>query len=680
MKRGPSSTIFDVSAKRIKLNGTQGTFAQTRYRTLPPAKQRGTKTRHTDYVYCRTCKMSHAQRSGQGMHPAVSFLLQQDGNEDNQKSDAWLRARCSKATGTFYASCLPKNHSSFNEHTTRTGAFLGKLNLALPFKGNDATRHGERFEDTAIEVYRHLVNNDTIQSFGLLEHPYASWLGASPDGITNGGIAIEVKCPYFRWLKKDGLYPMYYYPQPQLVMDIAGVEVAHFIQFKPPVIHKVKKGTKMIRDRYTHAMKEIPIYEKVYEDNVERMLMHGHDKSRYKEPMVISVVEVLRNRKFFRSNLKHVESMWKLVTQVYKDNLVPLGNANMIRALHSDRMSLSQFVVRLHMAFRREGLMPIDYVRLVKGDGPLRDMSTIHDALGGTRNLKMGLSRFNLGKAMQEEIPVLGKLYNQCFGETALAALGYDFTKSDPPPYYSKAKVKVALKKALARLPTKQHGVLERLAVQNKLNQNVHNRMTLALHLDSPIVDDLTAFCTANNVPFVSVTEEGQTEPVTTRAFDLDKVKHFVKRKNAVPLAEKLLDFEEGDDTRIEPETIGTTIYYRCGDYAYNPRNLHPTNLNYFGGKHGLPKATCTTVRSSPRGRGATPIYPIASNATRSIAPGRVAQPTDMMALFSASQNPSSASSKPQLRRPSVSSTASAPSLQPLDMMAQFQASLKSGH
>ena len=613
------------------------------YRTLPT-----TTTATTTIAFCQTCKLGHARLGSSPIHPAVAYLLAQGGNEDNQKSDAWLRARCSKATGTFFASCLPKNHSNFNAYSPRTCAFLEKLNLALPFKGNDATRHGVRFEDTALEVYRQLVNNDTVQSFGLLSHSYVSWLGGSPDGVTNGGIVLEVKCPYYRWLKKESLYPAYYYPQPQLIMDIVGLEVAHFIQFKPPVIRKKVVGTKQVRDRYTQQMKAVNVYEKVYEDNVARMLEHGHDETKYVEPLIISVVEVLRNRRFFHANVKHVDALWKEIVKVYKDNLVPLGDANMIRALYADRMSLAQYVVRLHLAFRLAGLPVVDYVGLVRQEPTLRDMSTVLIDTTCRLSAYAGAPF----KAMREEITRLRDFYRTTHNVSELADLNFEFSGNNPPPYYAKKSVAA------------------RLSTYPNLNVDVR-RLTRYLHLDAPVVENVASFCLANNIPYksVKVTDDAQ-EPVTERAFDVDAIKTLLKRKSAVPLAENLLDFTLPHQSRVEPASIGTTIYYRCGGYVYNPQRLKPTNLGSFGSRHGLPmrpqlpKRTAVVAVAQPRQVG-------------------VAQPPDMMAQFrKAQQQPSQVgsarlSASRQVGSARLSASRQVGSARPSDMMQLYQQALK---
>ena len=72
----------------------------------------------------------------------------------------------------------------------------GKI-FPQPFPSNAAMQWGCRFEDLAAATYER-ENHVKIHEYGLLVHPQDHWLGASPDGITEYGVAIEIKCPYSR--------------------------------------------------------------------------------------------------------------------------------------------------------------------------------------------------------------------------------------------------------------------------------------------------------------------------------------------------------------------------------------------------------------------------------------------------------------------------------------------------
>jgi hypothetical protein len=57
------------------------------------------------------------------------------------------------------------------------------------------------------------------------------WLGGSPDGVTESGKLVEIKCPMMREIKAE--VPEHYMPQLQLCMEILDLETCDFIQYKP---------------------------------------------------------------------------------------------------------------------------------------------------------------------------------------------------------------------------------------------------------------------------------------------------------------------------------------------------------------------------------------------------------------------------------------------------------------
>jgi hypothetical protein len=61
-----------------------------------------------------------------------------------------------------------------------------------------------------------------------------NWLGGSPDGITESGKLLEIKCPLRRKITDE--VPEHYMPQLQLLMEILNLEECDFIQYKPEEI------------------------------------------------------------------------------------------------------------------------------------------------------------------------------------------------------------------------------------------------------------------------------------------------------------------------------------------------------------------------------------------------------------------------------------------------------------
>ena len=103
--------------------------------------------------------------------------------------------------------------------------------MGKPFTGNEATRWGQYYEDIAIAKYEQVYNKKNYE-FGLIPHPTIPWLGGSPDGITEDGILLEVKCPLRRQIKM-GEIPQHYVGQVLMNLEVCELETAHFIEYKP---------------------------------------------------------------------------------------------------------------------------------------------------------------------------------------------------------------------------------------------------------------------------------------------------------------------------------------------------------------------------------------------------------------------------------------------------------------
>ncbi len=108
-----------------------------------------------------------------------------------------------------------------------------------PFNGNDATRHGEKYESEAIEKFKlmfpHVTVRDDVSMITHAEFPEEMFF--SPDGVSVEGDLLEVKCPFSR--KINGSIPRNYISQVQYGMHVMNSHGEHignkcyFIQYKP---------------------------------------------------------------------------------------------------------------------------------------------------------------------------------------------------------------------------------------------------------------------------------------------------------------------------------------------------------------------------------------------------------------------------------------------------------------
>lgn len=86
---------------------------------------------------------------------------------------------------------------------------------------------GVRYEPVACEIYS-LKSNSVVSEYGVIQHPEHTFLGASPDGINNLGVMLEIKCVYKR--KIDGKIPEQYMCQIQGQLEICNLEECDYFE------------------------------------------------------------------------------------------------------------------------------------------------------------------------------------------------------------------------------------------------------------------------------------------------------------------------------------------------------------------------------------------------------------------------------------------------------------------
>ena len=141
-----------------------------------------------------------------------------------QRSDEWLKLRGNMLTASDAATAI-----GVNPYEKPVGLILKKCGHNK-FTGNEFTAHGNKYEDEARDIYCERYN-EISHEIGLFPHPEYTWLGGSPDGITESGKLVEIKCPLKRMITPE--VPVYYMPQLQLLMEILDLDEAVFIQYKP---------------------------------------------------------------------------------------------------------------------------------------------------------------------------------------------------------------------------------------------------------------------------------------------------------------------------------------------------------------------------------------------------------------------------------------------------------------
>lgn len=123
--------------------------------------------------------------------------------------------------------------------------------------------HGVHYEDEARDVYSAQMG-EVVHEVGIIRHPVYPFIGGSPDGITESGKLIEIKCPSGS-LRKD--IPTYYIPQVQLCMEVLDLEECDYMEYKPD--NKMLKIINIKRDREWFS-KALPVFKEFWNTVIER--------------------------------------------------------------------------------------------------------------------------------------------------------------------------------------------------------------------------------------------------------------------------------------------------------------------------------------------------------------------------------------------------------------------------
>lgn len=179
------------------------------------------------------------------MHPQVQELLNRP--QPEQRSEEWYLARKGRITASAVASLLTRTkeccesyvkefhlEDTFEYDNRCCNPYSSKRQFTLDkcksrFTASQATVWGCKYESVAIDIYSKNHGVKVIE-FGLLAHKDLDYIGASPDGITEDGIMIEIKCPFRR--KITGITPLYYWQQVQIQLEVCDLEYCDFVEYE----------------------------------------------------------------------------------------------------------------------------------------------------------------------------------------------------------------------------------------------------------------------------------------------------------------------------------------------------------------------------------------------------------------------------------------------------------------
>lgn len=172
---------------------------------------------------CTVAIVTHRMTLMKKWRDQLIHLSQNPGIE--QRTPAWYAARHELTTASDVSAAIGGKSGSNKDFLVKKA---GGLEEQRSFCGSaPPLKWGVMFEPVANAIYSKRLGVE-VHEFGLLRHPTISHIGASPDGINDMGVMLEIKCPYSRSI--DGTVPSAYVAQIQCQLDVCGLDECDFFQ------------------------------------------------------------------------------------------------------------------------------------------------------------------------------------------------------------------------------------------------------------------------------------------------------------------------------------------------------------------------------------------------------------------------------------------------------------------
>lgn len=141
-----------------------------------------------------------------------------------QRSDEWFELRKNIITASDFAQAFGEAKFGTQKQffQKKCGFEETQFDSSLP-----PLKWGIMFEPVAARIYQNRFECE-LHDFGLIQHPRYNYFGASPDGITDYGIMVEIKCPYRRVI--TGEVPTQYFYQVQGQLDVCGLQECDYLE------------------------------------------------------------------------------------------------------------------------------------------------------------------------------------------------------------------------------------------------------------------------------------------------------------------------------------------------------------------------------------------------------------------------------------------------------------------
>lgn len=260
-----------------------------------------------------------------------------------QRSDEWFSVRKNLITSSDMAQALNKGKfGSQKEFLIKKINNLVENNNTYIQSDNPALLWGVKYEEVANKLYmkRNRVN---VFEFGLIKHPTIDFFGASPDGISELGIMLEIKCPFKR--KIDGSIPEQYWMQIQGQLEVCNLEECDYLECK---LRQYKNEDEFLSDSHTDYILTKDLNEKgimiEYKKDGERNYLYSDlnktnsELVQWKEDVITEFdysieyeiiywrldeyfcKRVYRDTEFFNKNIENLKFLWDKILYYSKNS------------------------------------------------------------------------------------------------------------------------------------------------------------------------------------------------------------------------------------------------------------------------------------------------------------------------------------------------------------------------
>ena len=142
-----------------------------------------------------------------------------------QRTKEWFDARENRLTASDLHDAI--QDKKISDVIAKKKAKITKDNFN--YNSVKALKWGTMFEPMASRIYSEVNGNVNIYEFGLICDTQNEHFGASPDGINELGIMIEIKCPYSRKIV-DGYIPDKYLMQIQGQLAVCNLNECDYVE------------------------------------------------------------------------------------------------------------------------------------------------------------------------------------------------------------------------------------------------------------------------------------------------------------------------------------------------------------------------------------------------------------------------------------------------------------------